>query len=400
MKKNLILFSLLFILLTVEATSQKEVTSFIFGHSLIHHEFQVNPTPSQETSIPHWMHFLSQDAGHTFKVSGQYGFLPQHANLPPIAQWGFDSVEGAWDSDNESFSEANFNNVIITPGNFIQWQSPQENYPMESVSPISATESIFNWCNQQEDDLNFYIYENWPDMAPYLSNGFPPSEDEWISYNEYLTTEFKNWFLEYHDALVESFPNSCIKMIPVGTLISDLLGQSPYDAIPVQELYEDDAPHGRASIYFLASIISYMAIYEEKAPLNFDVPSIIHPIINNNYNQIVERLWSNLNDYNYDNGNSRVFCNQPTTTSTSEVTSLQRIKISPNPAHDYITIETSHESHLVQIINSFGQSVIEGNIEPNGDNLIDINKLAKGLYSIIGNDQSNKTLYTMRFIKG
>lgn len=399
MKRKLILFFLLVFIHSIKAISQKEVTSFIFGHSLIHHEFQINTTPSQETSIPHWLHFLSKEAGHIFKVSGQYGFLPQHANLPPSAQWGFDFVEGAWDSDNEMFSEANFSNIIITPGNFIQWQSPSENYPMDAISPVNATESIFSWCNQQEDELKFYIYENWPDMAPFLSNNFPPSENEWLSYNEYLNTEFHNWYLDYHNSLVGRFPNSCIKIIPVGTLISDLLSQSPYNEIPIEELYEDDAPHGRASIYFLASIITYMAIYEEKAPLDFEVQSIIHPLISNNYSLIVDYLWVNLNSFNYDNTDSRVFCDQLVTSTTAEITDPKQVRITPNPTLDFLTIESSYKSHLVSIVNSYGQLIVNNRLISPDDNILDLGDLTTGVYFLIGEDVSNEVLYTKTFVK-
>lgn len=145
-----ILFLLCFSAKTV--VGQKAIRTFIFGHSLIHHELQLHPTPSQETSVPHWSHFFAEAAGHSYAVSGQYGFLPQHANLPPIAQWGFDFVQGAWDSDNEPFSAADFTSILITPGNFIQWQGPADNYYNEDISPLEATTSIMDWCVEQEED--------------------------------------------------------------------------------------------------------------------------------------------------------------------------------------------------------------------------------------------------------
>ena len=43
----------LFVLLAIELSAQRNERAFIFDHSLIHHELQVNATPSQETSIPH-----------------------------------------------------------------------------------------------------------------------------------------------------------------------------------------------------------------------------------------------------------------------------------------------------------------------------------------------------------
>lgn len=380
-------------------SAQKNIRSFIFGHSLINHEVQVNPTPSQETSVPHWFHFLAEHANHSYAVSGQYGFLPQHVNLPPIAQWGFDFVDGAWDSDYEPFSAANFSNVMITPGNFIQWQSSTENYPMESVSPVSATETIINWCNQQEDSLRFYIYENWPDMASYLNNGFPPTANEWENYNTYLNDEFHNWFIEYHDNIVEAIPNSCIKMIPVGPVISQLLNQSPFDQIPINELYEDDAPHGRASIYFLASLVTYMSMYEEKAPIDYQVESIIHPIIVENYETIVNFVWDELNNFNYSNGESRVFCDAPLISSLELPNLKYEVTISPNPIFEYLRIEGSFDSHFIDIYSVEGNTYLSSIPVNSIENKIELNFLPKGFYTLVGKSESNTFLYSRKIIK-
>jgi hypothetical protein len=390
---------IILIFLSFNLYAQKENSTFIFGHSLINHEFQVNPTPSQETSIPHWLHFLSSESNHTFKVSGQYGFLPQHINLPPIAQWGFDFVEGAWDSDYVPFSEADFNSIIITPGNFIQWQPPNANYPMESISPLSATETIFNWCNEQENGLNFYIYENWPDMAPYLNNGFPPSETEWNAYNNYLTSDFHDWFTEYHDQIVEKIPNSCIKLIPVGTIISRLLNQSPYSEIPIEDLYEDDAPHGTASIYFLASLITYMAIYEEKAPLSYQVDMLIHPIIQENYEAIVDAIWSDLISFNYFDGSSRVFCNDPTLSGLEHSTiPLDLVSIEFTPVVSTLSITNNFESHFIEIRDASGKTIVKNKSLEMGSNYLNTDKINPGLYFILGHNDSN-FLYVRKFIK-
>ncbi len=397
MKRTIILLALLK-LITVEIIAQKNSRTFIFGHSLIHHEFQVNPTPSQETSVPHWLHFLAEEANHEFAVSGQYGFLPQHANLPPIAQWGFDFVEGIWDSDNVPFSEANFNNILITPGNFIQWQGPNENYPMDNISPLSATNTIFDWCTNQEDSLVFYIYENWPDMASYLNSGFPPSASEWDNYNEYLNDDFHNWFLEYHDALIQNFPNSCIRMIPVGPSISKLLQQSPFDQIPIEDLYEDDAPHGRASIYFLASLTTYMAIYEEKAPSSYQVDPIVHPIIADNYQTAVDFIWNEINNFENANGENRVFCSPPVTVSAEHLFTKDEIKVVPNPVNDLLTIEGVFEDHSVEVFNVNGAKYASAINVAQEKNTIDLKSLPNGIYILIGR-KDNEILYRKRIVK-
>ncbi|MEL6651289.1 MAG: T9SS type A sorting domain-containing protein [Bacteroidota bacterium] len=312
-----LLFCLVF-LSQVSLQAQDTLRTYIFGHSLINHEFQVNPTPSDETSVPHWFHFLATEAGRRYEVAGQYGFLSTHVNLPPLSNWGFDVVAPAWDDASETFGEAGIDNILTTPGNFIQYQAPDVDYFNQTFSPIEATDSIFDWCNVQQDSLDLYIYENWPDMAGFLNNGFPPTPAEWAAYNADLNGNFHNWFLTYHDSMVARFPNQCVSMIPTGPLISSLLSQSPFDQIPVDSLYEDDAPHGRPTIYFLAALVTYMAMYEEQAPLTYTVPPIIHSTIRNNYSTVVGQLWAGLQSFNFPNGDSRVFCSTGTVLSLDE----------------------------------------------------------------------------------
>lgn len=383
----------------VDCIAQKDMRSFIFGHSLIHHEFQVNPTPSQETSVPHWFYLLAVEADHTYAVGGQYGFLPQHANLPPFSQWGFDLVPGAWDSDNDPFAAAGFNNILITPGNFIQWQPPSENYPNENLSPLSATQTIFDWCIEQEEELNFYVYENWPDMAGFLNNDFPPSASEWEAYNSYLNGDFHNWFLEYYDALESSFPDACIRMIPVGPVISQLLMQSPYNQIPVSALYEDDAPHGQATIYFLAALTTYMTMYEEKAPSDYQVPAIIHPLVVDNYQAIVDIIWEALNEFENQDGMSMAFCAAPVTTAVRILPEDEvKLILSPNPAKEYLIIDGNFDAHHVEIYDGTGRSRFSLQRMDQMNNRIKVSHLPNGVYHLVGRKGKQKILYRKQIL--
>ncbi len=305
-----IALGLLFILSNQFASAQVDTTRmFIFGHSLLDHRPPAIPTPSDETTVPHWFHLLTEHDNNYFEIAGQYGFLPQHANLPPFAQWGYDIVPGAWESDTEDFSEADFNQILITAGNFMQWQGPDEPYPGEGgMTPISATEEIVDWLEVQEDSLGIYIYENWPDMAPYISGeSFPPSEMEFENYNDYTTGEFHDWWLEYQDSLLLSRPDINVRMIPVGPIMAQLFRDTILTEIPILDLYEDNAPHGRPTVYFVASLITYMAVHNEIAAMDYDVPPIVNSIVEDNYEALVNYIWNELNDFNDDSGLSRVF---------------------------------------------------------------------------------------------
>ena len=183
---------LLFLLLVLAACTDTQAQQpnerlFIFGHSLIDHRPPLVPTPSDETTVLHWLYLLAQESGNSLAAGGKYGFLPQHANDPPFSQWGYDLVPGVWESDTETFAEANVTTVMITAGNFMQWQGPDEEYPGDpGITPISATETVFDWVKNQSATTRLIIYENWPDMAPFLAGDNLEDESEFTAYNNYL----------------------------------------------------------------------------------------------------------------------------------------------------------------------------------------------------------------------
>lgn len=233
--KNLLQLTLVLCLINYLNTSaQDNKTMFVFGHSLI-----VHATPSDETTVPHWLHLLSQEAGHNISVSGQYGFLPQHANLPPISQWGFSEVPAAWDSDTHDFDEANFNTILLTAGNFVQYQPSNINYyGNATTSPVSATIDIVDWIDNQEENAVTYIYENWPDMTLYIAGeSFPPSETEFANYNDYTVGGFHDWWIDYHDFVQAARPAENVRMIPVGPILSKLFTDTTLSQIPILDLY-------------------------------------------------------------------------------------------------------------------------------------------------------------------
>jgi len=281
---------------------------FIFGHSLLDHRPPLIATPSDETTVPHWLYLLAQADGNALHAGGKYGFLPQHANDPPFSQWGYDIVPGVWDSDQETFAQANVSTVILTAGNFIQWQGPDQEYPGDpGVTPINATEDVFDWVRGQSAQTCLIIYENWPDMAPFLSGETLQTEAEFTAYNNYLRGDFHDWWIEYHDALLASRPAYEVKMVPVGPILADILESDWADEVPYDQLYEDNAPHGRPTLYFLASVITYAAVYQKAPPAGFDPGSTVNQQIRDNYDAIAGFIMTSLNDFNDANGISRVF---------------------------------------------------------------------------------------------
>ena len=57
--------------------------------------------------------------------------------------------------------------VLITPTNFIQYQSHTkafDGYNPNNTSPLGATLSVVDWVAERAPDITYYIYEGWADM--------------------------------------------------------------------------------------------------------------------------------------------------------------------------------------------------------------------------------------------
>ncbi|WP_298553664.1 T9SS type A sorting domain-containing protein [uncultured Algibacter sp.] len=401
--KNLLQLTLVLLCLVVtnKTIAQQDKTMYIFGHSLIVHDPPTIPTPSDETSVPHWLHFLAENAGSSIGVSGQYGFLPNHedrtANETVRAQWNFDHVAQAWNSDNEDFSEVDFDVILITAANFIQYKPSNQNYdgPNSHTSPLASILNILDWAKAEEPNAVQYIYENWPNMNGLVlteDGEFPPSEAEFENYHEIALGSFHDWWIDYHDFIQSARPNDNIKMIPVGPIISKLLTETPLNAITAETLYEDDSPHGRPTIYFLAALITYMAIYEEKLPATYIIPTSdtvnpVSPVVQANYQGTIDFIWNELLAFNYSNGQSRVFANNPLNVDYSNENVL--VDIFPNPSEGVVNFSVLTSLINIEVYNTNGEKVIKKNKFSNSS--LDISELSNGLYFIKLEDENYNT---------
>lgn len=393
------IFSLLF---WVGANAQSDTTTmYIFGHSLLDHRPPAISTPSDETTVPHWIQDISNFESEGFKCTGQYGFLTNHDDLPPVSQWGYDIVNPAWESDLEPFSDADFNTILVTAANFIQYVPPHLDHPIDATTfVVQSTQTIFDWVNNQEEDVSYYIYANWPEMD--LMNAYPPTpptDMEVADYHTQTIGSFTDWWIEYQDSMLASRPLLNTRLIPVGQIISQILTSVIPGEVPFTELYEDSDPHGRPSIYFLAGMITYMAVYEKEISPQYSPGTIVHEGIRNNLQLIKDFIWSSLLDFNDSNGESRVFNSSPITGVENMVLSHTEIMLYPNPNLGSFEISGVLGDYQIDILDSSG-TVFE-NIDAGGQTVVtvDIESLPSGLYFIRVLNNQGGSLYVERIIK-
>jgi hypothetical protein len=66
--------------------------------------------------------------------------------------------------------------------------------------------------------------------------------------------------------------------------------------IPLASLFEDDAPHGLSTTYFLLAVADYIELFNEKPPTGFVFNGAwgVHPTVTANYQAIVDYIWGVL----------------------------------------------------------------------------------------------------------
>lgn len=393
-------FLLLFLLssfwILAQNTNQRV---YILGNSTIDHRPPAISTPSDETTVPHWISLLAQEANYSFSVGGQYGFLSNFDDLNWFSQWGYDIVPGVWESDVEPFSAANVNSFMLTTANFIQYQPVNEPYPLdESTTVLDATITIFDHAESLQSNMTYFLYQNWPEMD--LAQAFPPTippQSEIDDYHNQTISSFHEWWINYQDSLLDLRPELNVRLIPIGYLISRILRDEIPGMIAFDELYEDSAPHGRATLYFLAGLINYMAIYEEKAPTSYIVPTIIDPVIRNQYQDIVDFIWDELTRFNLPNGESRVFSSTVTSTVDLKL-AASHLTLYPNPTPGLFMITGELADYTIDILD------VNGNLYQQLSNIgtsvtVDINNLPIGLYFIRVRNLSNGNISLEKLLR-
>ena len=257
----------------------QEARVFFFGNSLIHHL-----TDSDETTVPHWLALFARAGAKDFAADGVWGFPADFAtNLPPEPNWSFAEVTRVMGEGGPAFRRANFDTIIFNPPNFVQYIAPDESDGMPPV--LEMTTRVFDWTKNNSDARRFFIYEGWADM----SGDYPPSDRQFARWHDYNRGEYHDWYQDYTQSLVQAFPDLEVRLIPVASVLATVLSEEPLNAIPATDLYSDDSPHGTASKYLLAAMVTHVALWGE-APPELMLPDTIHPVIRDNQAAIAARI--------------------------------------------------------------------------------------------------------------
>ncbi|WP_319825126.1 calcium-binding protein [Thalassovita sp.] len=252
---------------------------YFFGNSLVEHDGR-----APLTSVSYWLARLARAGGKGFAADGQWGFMRDFARGTPAPQWSVPGVDSAWRGGLSGYDA-----VVLTPANFIQYQPADRPYDGDNpdrASPLSVARAVVERSHAAAPGARLFVYEGWAEMAG-VTRRFPPSQRDLAKYHRVNGGEYHRWYLDLVQDLQAAVPGAQVRLIPVASVLAQVLSDPALSGLAATDLYTDDAPHGTPSLYFLAALVTYAALYDVAPPARMDLPDTIHPLIRDNLAGIV-----------------------------------------------------------------------------------------------------------------
>ncbi len=268
----------------------RHLNLYAFGNSLVNH-----PDGGDLTNVPVWLDALAKADGSTVAVEGHWGFLPEFpSQLPPNPEWSFPTVQRVGSGNPDDYDV-----VLITPTNFIQYQSHTkafDGYNPNNTSPLGATLSVVDWVAERAPDITYYIYEGWADMDGVIRR-FPPNERFLQKYHDFNRGAYQDWYVDYIADLKSERPDADIRRLPIAPILSEVMSTAPLSDLPATVFYSDDAPHGTPDTYLLAAMVTYATLYQRPLPQTVEGLDKVNPVVAGAYPAIAEQIWSLVQPY-------------------------------------------------------------------------------------------------------
>jgi hypothetical protein len=257
---------------------------------------------TEHTNTPIWVHrfgLAAPGGGNAIQLRAVFGFgnewsnpVPTGGGVGPIPTTGV--PDGSWVGGSNVdvvtlVSDNFFGQDAATPStnHFLGW-----NYLTEYTRIIDAWES-----NAPNPERIYAFYTGWqrlgafgqpgtitaPQRAAYIANGLG---------------FFNTWQQSVLSALRAARPALASRIVihDINNALMLTLRDTVVSTIPMADLFVDDAPHGTATWYFLAGLVQYIELFNEKPPANFSFEPGwgVHATVTANYQALVDFIWGVL----------------------------------------------------------------------------------------------------------
>lgn len=272
----------------------KTADTFLYLNSLYSHIFPDDATATH-------LYRMAQQApggGNTFTHAYMFGFPPEPFTAAPLRspQEGIPSpyippfTSGpAWDG------LSNIEWVSFIPDNF---EGP--NYPPNAINGFgwAYTTAILTlidgWeANAPNANRIYSVHGGWYFMNyPQHPRDFDAARKlDWIGRT---LGAYQDWLEDMVAILQAARPALDIRLHRINYPTTLALRDTAINTIIWDDLWYDNAPHGKRDMFFLTAIATYIELYNEKPPAGFvfDGAWGMSSVLTSNYQAIVDYIWS------------------------------------------------------------------------------------------------------------
>lgn len=262
-------------------------TVYHYLNSLTDYSGGGGPGFGPDTKVPNWVARFAKKAGKSYRVDGELGFVDGWS-LPPRSAVGYKSASSANVGDSwRSADSANVTHLYFTPDNFNQAEvSDPKGGVFGGASYVDRLLNfIDSWEEKTNDEIVYRVYEGWADMGRY-ADPFPGSSKDLEKWRGYTLGDYHDWYLKLIAELKSERPNIEIDLVPVSKAIVGAMEQTILRELSSEDLFVDNAPHGNATFYFLAGVVTYMDLYREPIPSAYKIPDSVNQLVRDNFAEI------------------------------------------------------------------------------------------------------------------
>lgn len=280
---------------TTPITGGKTRDVFAYLNSLHNHDAGAGDA---NTSTANWIARMAPEApngGNIYTCGSMFGFA-NGWTTPPMA--GGQEVASSPHMSGTSWAGGSQIEVVeIVPDNF---EGPTVDPSVSNglgFAYVPRILQIIDAWEQNAPNANrvYAVHGGWPDMGPY---GDPATltVTQRNNYIAYALGTYQTWLELMETQLRAARPGLNIQLFKINEATILAWRDTVVNTIPASTLFEDDAPHGRATMYFLAAIANYIELYDEKPPAGFVFNPAwgVSSVVTSNYQTIVDYIYAVL----------------------------------------------------------------------------------------------------------
>lgn len=356
------------------AQTSDTVDMYYYKNSLHNHLVTGNSEATASTNVGNWIaRFTTTPSNPKVATLGSvFGFFPQwsvptnannfHTEIstPHLEKWTA-SWTGAKEIDLLGFVPDNFDGQAFDPSDTIN---------MGQAYVTKLLYLIDEWeTNAPNANRRYVVYAGWPALNRYGATNDDPSTltaTAIANWHTYGLGDYQDWMELLVARLKSARPNLDIRLHNISKAVLMCHQNTVVKDIRPELLFEDLAPHGRSTWYFLAAVAEYIEIYGEKPPANFEFKSEwgVDSAVTSNYQSIVDYIWMVIK------GSVSI---EPGT-----AFGQNQLLLFPNPAISTVEIQTNLVEFTIIVSDAMGRSVInqKNNI------IVDTHSLTSGTYYV------------------